>query len=281
MRMMTFVTALPILLLTIAGSARDTASDDKAAEAAGQIASTSSRIGPTSIYQVWPLTDAAVIGGASLTVALPYAFSATLITPRCPCDPSEVNALDRGAIGLHSDFADRLSTATVAVAIAGPVLYEAFDLGLSTPFAEDMVVLAEAVAVNGALVTIAKYAVQRPIPRVYEGQAPGTAANYRSFYSGHASTVFAVLSVEAQTISTRHGGAPWLWAVAVVVGGSVAVERVLAGYHFPTDVVVGALIGTATGLTVSWLHERPQPLHSSLALVPRPDGLTISWSWRF
>ncbi len=279
--MMAIVTALSILLLTIAASAGEGARIDEAADPAGQLEWSSRPRRATSIYRVWPWTDAAVIGGASLAVALPYAFSAKLITPRCPCDPSEVNALDRGAIGYHSDFADHLSTATVAAAIAGPVLYEAFDLGLSTPFAEDMVVLGETLAVNGALVTLAKYAFQRPIPRVYEGQAPGTAANYRSFYSGHASTVFAVLSVEAQSISARHGGAPWLWAAAVAVGGSVAVERVLAGYHFPTDVVVGALMGTATGLTVTWLHARRQLLLSGFMLSPRPDGVTVSWSRRF
>jgi len=87
------------------------------------------------------------------------------------------------------------------------------------------------------------------------------------FYSGHTSTAFAALSVEAQTISAWHGGAPWLWSAVVVIGGSVAVERVLAGYHFPTDVLVGAEVGTATGLTVSWLHARRQPVLSGLILA--------------
>ncbi|HKD39490.1 MAG TPA: hypothetical protein VKB87_04285 [Myxococcaceae bacterium] len=43
-----------------------------------------------------------MIGGASIAIALPYAFTAKLITPRCPCDTAEVNAFDRGAIGNHS-----------------------------------------------------------------------------------------------------------------------------------------------------------------------------------
>lgn len=43
-----------------------------------------------------------MIGGASLAIALPYAFIVKLITPRCPCDPAEANAFDRGAIGNQS-----------------------------------------------------------------------------------------------------------------------------------------------------------------------------------
>ena len=267
-----------LLSLTIAAAPAQSATADQVENEGGQVAPSPSR--PRSIYQLSPWVDAAVIGGASLAVVLPYAYTAKLITPRCPCDPAEVNAFDRGAIGNHSDFADSLSTATVAAVIAGSIIYELLELGVSEPFAEDMVVLAEALAVNGALVTFAKYTVQRPIPRVY-AEPPGTAADYRSFYSGHTSTVFAALSVEAQTISARHGGAPWLWSAVVVIGGSVAVERVLAGYHFPTDVLVGAAMGTATGLAVSWLHTRKQPVLSGLILAPRSDGLMIGWAGHF
>jgi len=235
---------------------------------------------PKSIYPLSPWVDGTVTGAASLAIAVPYALSSKLIKPRCPCDPAEGNAFDRGTIGNHSDFADALSTATVAAAIAGPVLYEALDRGLSTALAEDMVVLAEALAVNGALVTLAKSTFQRPIPRVY-AEPPGTAANSRSFYSGHTSTVFAALAVEAQSASARHGGAPWLWAAVIAIGGSVALERVLAGYHFPTDVIAGALIGTATGLAVTWLHARKQPLISGFILIPRQAGLAVVWGKQF
>jgi len=37
---------------------------------------------------------ARMIGGASLAIALPYAFTVKLITPRCPCDPAEANAFE-------------------------------------------------------------------------------------------------------------------------------------------------------------------------------------------
>jgi len=164
--------------------------------------------------------DGAVIGGASLAIALPYAFTAKLITPRCPCDPAEVNAFDRGAIGNHSDLADYLSTATVAAVIAGSIIYELLELGVSEPFAEDMIVLAEALAVNGALVTFAKYTVQRPIPRVY-AEPPGTAADYRSFLFGsHLDGVRCLVGRGADDLRMARG-----CTLAVVGGGGHRRQR--------------------------------------------------------
>lgn len=274
------MTPLPLLFLAAAASPAGSETTERAGQEPFPAGANSAATDPKSIYRISPWVDGAVSGAASLAIAVPYALSSKLIKPRCPCDPAEVNAFDRGTIGNHSDFADALSTATVAAAIAGPVLYEALDLGLSKTLAEDMVVLAEALAVNGALLTLAKYTFQRPIPRVY-AEPPGTAANYRSFYSGHTSTVFAALAVEAQSIAARHGGGPWLWAGVIAIAGSVALERVLAGYHFPTDVIVGALIGTGTGLAVTWLHAREQPLISGFILIPRQDGLAVVWGKQF
>jgi membrane-associated phospholipid phosphatase len=274
------MTPFPLLFLALTASPMVPETTQRAGDEPASTEANSGASVPKSIYRLSPWLDGTVTGAASLAIAVPYALSSTLIKPRCPCNPAEVNALDRGTIGNHSDFADALSTATVAVAIAGPMLYEVLDLGFSTPLAEDLVVLAEALAVNGALVTLAKYTFQRPIPRVY-ADPPGTAANYRSFYSGHTSTVFAALAVEAQSISARHGGGPWLWAGAVAIAGSVAVERVLAGYHFPTDVIFGAVMGTATGLAVTWLHSRKQPVISGFILIPRQDGLGVAWAKQF
>lgn len=60
----------------------------------------------------------------------------------------------------------------------------------------------------------------------------------------------------AFTIRKRYGEQIWPWIVVGLVGGSVAFERVASGEHFPTDVAVGAVAGTAIGITVPWLHLR-------------------------
>jgi len=214
------------------------------------------QVAPRSIYRVAPGIDVPLIAAGMLAIALPYAFAGNLIHPRCPCDPAEVNSIDRHVIGNHNRVLDDASDVTAAIVLAAPPLLDALDVGFSPTLLEDVTVYGEALAVNGALVTAAKYTVQRPLPRTYAGDPsllnqPG---GYRSFYSGHVSVVFAALSVTAMTLELRHHQHVWPWVLAVAAGTMVAAERVAAGRHFYTDVAVGAVAGAAVGTLVPLAH---------------------------
>ncbi|BDG04159.1 phosphatase PAP2 family protein [Anaeromyxobacter oryzae] len=226
------------------------------------------------IYTLHPAVDGTVLALSALTIAVPSLFASELIHERCPCDPSSVNAFDRHAIGNHSHAADVTSDLTVALAMAGPPVVELVAVHGSRAIATDLVVFGEVLLVNGALVEIAKYTVQRPLPLTYAGDpalvsSPG---GYRSFYSGHTSTAFAALSAGAFTLGQRRGERGWPWLVVAGVGASVGVERVLGGRHFPTDVMVGAVMGTLVGVGVPWLHLAARPV----ALVPSRRGLGVA-----
>ena len=56
------------------------------------------------------------------------------------------------------------------------------------------------------------------------------------------------------------------------LGTSTAALRVAAGQHFPTDVIVGSLIGAGTGVTVPLLHRGSQPMPSSRAWLQMWGG---------
>ena len=214
--------------------------------------------GALSIYRVTPAVDVPVIAVSALAIVLPAIFASDLVHPRCPCDPAEVNALDRQVIGNHSAFMDTASDVTEVIAVAAPLLFDALDVGLGPVFLEDATVYAEALAASEAVTTLTKYAVRRPRPRTYSGDPESLrdAAGYLSFYSGHTSLVSTAMSASAVTLEKRRGQRVWPWVVAVAVGATVAAQRVAAGQHFYTDVAVGFLAGTATGIAVPLLHAR-------------------------
>jgi membrane-associated phospholipid phosphatase len=211
-----------------------------------------------SVYQVRPVTDAIVTTAAFVGYTAPLLLQDGVVDTRCPCDRGEVNALDRGVIGNSSVTAARVSDATVALAIVVPVTLDAWVLGWSKPLLEDAVVFAQTMFINGSLVNATKLIVQRPRPATYAG-APGyvdDSEGYLSFYSGHASSAFAALGAMSMTVGYRYGSWVLPWIVTGLVGTSVAVERVVAGRHFYTDVGTGALAGLALGIAVPWLHRR-------------------------
>jgi membrane-associated phospholipid phosphatase len=241
-----------------------------------------------SVYRVGKL-DLALTGLALAAAIVPNQYPTQLIREICAtpgsCPAASVNPLDRVAIGMHSELAGLTSDATVALSVAVPAIADAFRLGLSPALREDLTILTETIAVNAALVTGVKYLVQRPLPATYERRSnlPDQAQGYRSFYSGHTSTAVAALTASAWTLRFRDGPSAWPWLVTGAVGASVATERVLAGRHFPTDVLVGAAAGFAVGTAIPWLHVRRPPggLLSRVRLAPPTAGTGLALAGSF
>ena len=240
----------------------------------------SASLGPArSVYRVSLAVDLPVTATAGLSVLLPYILSAHLIRTRCPCDRSEVDRFDRHAIGNTSAAANWISDITVGAGMTVPVLLDAFALGLSRPLFEDTLVFVETLTLNGALATAAKYLVQRPLPRTYANDSSliDKPRGYRSFYSGHTSLIFAALSASSMTLRLRYGEHWWPWIGTALIGSSVAVERVADGRHFPTDVMVGAAMGTLVGMAVPWLHARPRSFAHGFFAMPVRGGAGVGW----
>jgi membrane-associated phospholipid phosphatase len=230
-----------------------------------------------AVYAVNLPIDGAVIAVSAAGILIPYALSSRLIHPSCPCSPSSVNSFDRSVIGNASDTADLISNVTVGLAIVAPPVADWLALGTSRTLLDDLVVFTESLTVNGALNTAVKYAVQRPIPRAYSD--PAVAANlhsYRSFYSGHTSLAFAALSTTSVTLNARYGLTWQPWVATVLIGASVGLERVLAGYHFYTDVLVGMAAGTAIGIAVPLVHLRARHLQISAFRPAGGDGMGLA-----
>jgi hypothetical protein len=245
--------------------------------------------GPRSIYRIDPLLDGALIAAGTVAAVIPYLFAKQLIHPHCPCDPRDVNWLDRGSIGDASKLADDLSDVTMVAAVVAPPLLDALDLGVLDQgvrgeLLEDLVVYAETMAIDTAFVSVTKAAVQRPLPRVYAGEAGliNSPNGYRSFYSGHTTSTVAALSAGAMTWTLRHGDTAWNrtwpWLVTGLVGSSVAAERVLAGRHFVSDVLVGAATGAAIGILVPYLHARAPGV--AVGIAPADGGGQLALSLR-
>jgi membrane-associated phospholipid phosphatase len=224
---------------------------------------------PESIYEVHLAVDVPVTVVAGSAGLVRILFEDQLARKSCPCDPSGINALDRGTVGNHSAAAGVAANVTVYGVMAALPLVDLLDVGFGRTWGEDLMIYAETLAIDTALQNATNFIVARPRPRTYAGDPAYLASGegYLSFYAGHVSTAFAMTSAAAFTIRHRHGEQVWPWVVGGLIAASVAVDRVASGDHFPTDVAVGALAGTAIGVTVPWLHLRRGRERISLSVV--------------
>ena len=77
----------------------------------------------------------------------------------------------------------------------------------------------------------------------------------------------------ATTFSLRHPDSPYrplIYGAVIAGGATTGLFRILAGKHFPTDVLVGAVAGTAVGITVPLLHRRRE-----VSLAIAPGGVSV------
>jgi membrane-associated phospholipid phosphatase len=232
---------------------------------------------PEAVYEVRLAVDVPVTVVAGSAGLVRILFEDQLARKSCPCDPAGINALDRGTVGNHSAAGGVAANVTVYGVMAALPLANLLDVGFGRTWGEDMMVYAETLAIDTALQNATNFIVSRPRPRTYAGDPAylSSGEGYLSFYAGHVSTAFAMTSAAAFTIRHRHGEHVWPWIVGGLLAGSVAVERVASGHHFPTDVAVGALAGTAIGVTVPWLHLRREPARISLSVM-NGHGLGIA-----
>jgi membrane-associated phospholipid phosphatase len=231
---------------------------------------------PVEVYTVRPLIDVPIILVGATAGLLRTYLANHHVSQRCPCSLDEINGFDRGIVGNHSDVAGRASDITVGLALAAPPILDLFVVGANRAFAEDLTVATEAVMVSTLFQQVANFGHQRPRPRTYEGIPANVhgGEGYLSFLAGHVATTTAVLAAASYTIRRRYGERVWPWVVTGVVAASVGAERLLGGYHFPTDVALGAALGLGVGLAVPWLHARHREVE--LGVTPTAGGYGLA-----
>ena len=106
--------------------------------------------------------------------------------------------------------------------------------------------LALAIAVNVAIFTTVKKLVGRPRPfETWDHlKCIMLPPDRFSFPSGHTMTSFTVLGV-------LYGPLPGVFLLILPAAVAIGLSRVYLGLHYPTDVLIGALLGAMIGLSLS------------------------------
>ena len=195
--------------------------------------------------------------------------AAAFIEPHVPaclpdaCEPpASMNAIDRRVLGYHSTTVHTAADITVAALLVAPHLVNlAVTRNEKNAWLEDLVISMQSVLVAQAFTQLTKAAVDRYAPIVYDERVPIEERTSKdalgSFWSGHTATAFSAATSFAVSYWLRNPRDPWRWVVLATLESaalSVGFMKIRAGYHYPTDIFAGALVGASGGVLVPMLH---------------------------
>lgn len=225
-------------------------------------------------FTIDPIIDGVLVaGGATFDTLLSLILSSNEIRPQMPGSPDNLLSIDRGAVTQKIDphagtYSNIGLWAAYGYAVLDPLLSWARD-GRNAMFV-DAILYAESITLTGAFTEATKIGVRRPRPIDYancsDAASAGTAGCSStdlqlSFFSGHASATGALAGTATYLAFARSGWRsprPWVTlGVGAALTSFVSYERVRAGEHFPTDVIMGSLAGAGIGILVPHLHRRP------------------------
>jgi membrane-associated phospholipid phosphatase len=108
--------------------------------------------------------------------------------------------------------------------------------------------------------------------------------NRSSFYSGHVASVTYTSFFMAKVYSDYHpeiGANKYLlYAAALVPSAAMGYMRVKALDHFPSDCMVGFMLGATVGIAVPEFHK----FHNkdiSIGMFSSPEGTGLTLRWNF
>lgn len=240
---------------------------------------------PAPAYELRLELDVPVLVIAGM-VSFGWILRDELPPPHCApdgCRRDDVFALDRFAAGRFDTGFRAASDVAVASTYGLAALTLLIDEGPRRAL-NDAVVVAQAVLLSNAVGATSALASRRPRPLAYGTTAPleerlrGNSS--LSFFSGHTAGSFAAAVAMFQTMRRLHpsSAVPYVvLGVGLAAASFIGVSRVLAGDHFPTDVIAGAAVGVSVGLIVPALHDAPVQLSGSV----EADGGLIRVGGRF
>jgi membrane-associated phospholipid phosphatase len=137
------------------------------------------------------------------------------------------------------------------ISIAAPIVV--FSLGLlakNMDLRKKGFFLGEVLVVSTVFTIGMKYGIKRDRPfETYPDIQKLTSAGSPSFPSGHTSTAFATATSLTMAFPKWYVAAPaFLWA------GAVGYSRMHLGVHYPSDVLVGALIGSGAAVLTFYMN---------------------------
>ena len=190
-----------------------------------------------------------------------------------------VNAFDRGATYNWSEDASIISDYLLNFMIISPVTLLTSD-EVRNDFGTFSVMYLENLFLSFAAVHTTKILIKRNRPYTYNKNVP---KNHRSdktsrlsFFSGHTTHAFSSAVFLSSVYAEYYPDSKWktyIWGISLLSASLTGFLRYSSGDHFPTDIIVGAVVGSAIGYLVPLIHKVDKKDESLVVKHPQYQNL--------
>jgi membrane-associated phospholipid phosphatase len=207
----------------------------------------------------------------------------------------DVNRFDRNATHQNSEFA-RNNTGFVTM---GSFVVPAF-LFTSSKVRSDWgrfsLIYLETFLLTGGITDVVKNLAQRTRPYVYNPDVPLDGYDYKefdnkvdnkdahkSFFSSDVSLAFSLATMTSIVYNDYYPDSklkPYVWGGTMAYAGFVAYLRYACGWHYPTDIISAALVGSTIGWLIPYLHKN-DGLSVGTSYQPHNNTPMVMFSFRF
>ena len=175
---------------------------------------------------------------------------------------TSVGSFDRPATTNWNVPLQKVSDYLTVGAVGIPIIMQ-LDPAMRKHWKTNMVLYGEVLLLENLIKNITKDATLRTRPLAYNPVVPLDEKldidTRNSFFSGHTSATAAATFFAAQLYADYHPDSPMkpvVWAAAATIPAVVGYLRVAGGVHYPTDVIVGYVVGAGVGLLVPYIHKK-------------------------
>jgi membrane-associated phospholipid phosphatase len=192
-----------------------------------------------------------------------------------------INQFDRSAAFNYSKSVSHTSDVMAGIALAAPAALLT-DQSIRKDWQTITLMYLETYGWSRSVSALTKASVKRIRPFVYNPDAPLdrklSSGSRKSFYSEHSSEAFASAVFISTVYSDYNPNSEWkpfIWAGSLLTASVVGYLRYEAGKHFPTDILVGTIVGSAIGYTIPWMHRVGK---ENISITPGVQGADYGFS---
>lgn len=220
------------------------------------------------------------------TMALQLQLPALSPLQRTTYRAGAINPFDRSATTRWSPASGQASNLLLYALLVSPaaVALPLLENHQTTKTSTLLGMYCESTLLTTTLVNIMKVTITRKRPYVYNPSLPddeyrkllGSPDARYSFFSNHTALAFGSACFLSSTVTDLYGPSGvtrTLWSTSLAVATTIGYLRYASGEHFPSDILVGAGVGSLIGTITPLLHKKGA---LTTTLVPTPHGIAVA-----